>query len=105
MSAKNVWGKIVLFLKERRFVALHVACGDITDVGIENNNLVVNVEEGMLATILAEGKRELENALRWQGLDLNLEIKLKKSNLSGQEEDIKKLKTILGNKLTIIGGN
>lgn len=105
MSAKNVWGKIVLFLKERRFVALHVACGDITDVSIEGNNLVINVEEGMLATILAEGKRELENALRWQGLDLNLEIKLKKSNLSGQEEDIKKLKTILGNKLTIIGGN
>jgi len=84
---------------------LHVACGDITDVQIEDNYLNINVKEGMLYNILTEGKRELESALRWQGLDLKIKVNLIQSNMSEQEEDIKKLKSLLGDKLTVIGGN
>ena len=36
-SSRTVWGKVVLFLKEHKFIALHVACGDITDVDIMDN--------------------------------------------------------------------
>ena len=81
-----------------------MACGDITDVKIENERLVVNVEEGMLAEILKDGRRQIESALRWQGLDLKLEINLKESKSLPQQQDINTLKKILGNKLTIIGG-
>ncbi len=95
---------MVLFLKEHRQVALHVACGDITEVFIEADRLVVNVSEGMLAEILKDGRREIENALRWQGLDLKLEVNLMESKDLPQQEDINKLKKMLGKKLTIIGG-
>ncbi len=99
-----MWGKVVLFLKEHRQVALHVACGDITEVAIEGDRLVVDVGEGMLAEILKDGRREIENALRWQGLDLKLEVNLKESKDLPQQEDINKLKKLLGKKLSIIGG-
>lgn len=81
-----------------------MACGDITDVKIEDQFLVINVEEGMLGEILREGKKQLETALRWQGLDLKIKINLKKPNSLPQQEDINKLKKILGEKLKIIGG-
>ena len=99
-----MWGKIVLFLKEHRQVALHVACGDITDVSIDGDRLVVNASEGMLAQILKDGRREIENALRWQGLELKLEVNLIESKNLPQQEDINKLKKLVGDKLTIIGG-
>ena len=99
-----MWGKIVLFLKEHRQVALHVACGDITDVSIDGDRLIVNASEGMLAQILKDGRREIENALRWQGLELKLEVNLIESKNLPQQEDINKLKKLVGDKLTIIGG-
>lgn len=94
----------MLFLKEHRQVALHVACGDITDVSIDGDRLVVNAGEGMLAQILKDGRREIENALRWQGLELKLEVNLIESKNLPQQEDINKLKKLVGDKLTIIGG-
>ena len=99
-----MWGKIVLFLKEHRQVALHVACGDITDVSIDGDRLVVNASEGMLVQILKDGRREIENALRWQGLELKLDVNLIESKNLPQQEDINKLKKLVGDKLTIIGG-
>lgn len=99
-----MWGKVVLFLKEHRQVALHVACGDITDVSIDGDRLVVNAGEGMLAQILKDGRREIENALRWQGLELKLEVNLIESKNLPQQEDINKLKKLVGDKLAIIGG-
>ena len=94
----------MLFLKEHHQVALHVACGDITDVSIYGDRLVVNASEGMLAQILKYGRREIENALRWQGLELKLEVNLIESKNLPQQEDINKLKKLVGDKLTIIGG-
>lgn len=94
----------MLFLKEHHQVALHVACGDITNVSIDGDRLVVNAGEGMLAQILKDGRREIENALRWQGLELKLEVNLIESKNLPQQEDINKLKKLVGDKLTIIGG-
>lgn len=103
MSAKTIWGKIVLFLKEHRQIALHVACGDITDVELNGNNLVINVFEGMLVKLLEDGKRELESALRWQGLDFNIVVNVKKVVISKDEQDKRKLQEIFGEYLIIKG--
>ena len=97
MSAKTVWGKVVLFLKEHRHIALHVACGDITDVELDGNNLVLNVFDGTLVNLLAEGKREIENALRWQGLEHKLVVNIKETQFSKTELDIKRLKAVFDN--------
>lgn len=94
----------MLYLKERRRIALQVACGDITDVELKENKLIINISDGMIYNLLSEGKRELENALKWQGLDLEIDINVKKEELSTQEKDIEKLKDLFGENLVIKGG-
>ena len=101
MTAKNIWGKVVLFLRDNREVALHVACGDITDIELVGKKFIVNVQDGLMNNILVEGKRELERALRWQGLDLELEINLKQKYMTKEEQDIEKLKKMFGNNIKI----
>lgn len=103
LSARTVWGKVVLFLKEHRQIALHVACGDITDVALDGNNFIINIEDGMMQNLLNEGKREIESALRWQGLDLNVILNIKVIEKSLVEQDIEKLKSLFGEKLVIKG--
>lgn len=96
LSPRTIWGKVVLYLKNNHQVALHVACGDITDVAIENGKFVVNVLDGMLVNLLVEGKREIERALSWQGLDFELVINCKKVELSTSEHDLKRLREVFG---------
>ena len=91
MSVKTIWGKVVLYLKDHHEVALHVACGDLTDVELSNGKLIINVVERV---ILEEGKGKIERALRWQGLELEVEVRLKEVESSKAEKDIKKLKGI-----------
>ncbi|MBE7074334.1 MAG: hypothetical protein E7379_04530 [Clostridiales bacterium] len=87
----------MLFLKEHRHIALHVACGDITDVQLDGNSLILNVFDGTLVQLLNDGKREIENALRWQGLEHKLVVNIKETRYSKTEEDISKLKSVFEN--------
>lgn len=98
LSPKNVWGKVVLYLKENKKVALYVACGDITDVKIENDSLIIRSSDDFLVNVLEDGRRDIENALRWQGLDLKLEIVKFESLKQKQEKDILKLIRLFGDK-------
>lgn len=101
LTPKNVWGKVVLYLKENKKVALHVACGDITDVAIEGNKLIVRSSDDFLISVLEDGIKELENALRWQGLDLQVEIVKFENIKQKQEKDIIKLTKFFNDKLKI----
>ncbi len=83
-------------MKDNRHVALHVACGDITDVVIKDGTLVINVVEQMLANLLLEGRGIIERALRWQGLDFEVEINMKNIDLSDADFDKKRLKEVFG---------
>ena len=84
----------MLYLRERKLIALHVACGDITEVSIENGKLLLNVYDATLEGLLKAGKSDIESALRWQGLELEVEICLKEHTRSKAEVDIKRLKEI-----------
>lgn len=92
-----------MFLKEHHEIALHVACGDITDVELKDNRLIINIYDGMLVGLLQEGKREIENALRWQGLDLNVEVNIKVEERSKEEQDRTTLEKTFGEYLFIKG--
>lgn len=98
-SARTVWGKVVLFLKEHRYVALHVACGDITDVEISGNELIINAKDGMLFNLLINGKREIESALRWQGLNFLVKVNLIEDEKSDIQRDYERLAEVFGENL------
>ncbi|MGN1201127.1 MAG: hypothetical protein ACI4R8_02555 [Candidatus Caccovivens sp.] len=99
LSASNVWGKVVLYLKEHKKVALHVACGDITNAKIEDGKLIIRSSDDFLIDVLESGRKEIENAIRWQGLELEFVVVKFESNEQKIEKDIKKLKNLFGNKV------
>ena len=80
---------------------MHVACGDISDVVINDGRLIISVADNTVLSLLQDGKREIERALSWQGLDLIVDIEQKIIPPSKQEEDIKRLKQIFDDKLII----
>lgn len=51
--------------------------------------------------VLTSGIKDLENAIRWQGLTLGIEIVKFESQTQKQDKDIVKLKRIFGEKLDI----
>lgn len=84
----------MLYLKEHKQIALHVACGDITDVAIEGGKFIINLFDGMLINLIQEGKREIERALSWQGLDLAVVVNCKQEILSTSQQDLKRLNEV-----------
>lgn len=101
MNERDVWGKVVLFLKEHKEVALHVACGDITDVVIKDGTLTLTASDNTMLSLLESGKREIERALSWQGLELQVDIQEKKKEVSKAEQDMQKLRKMFKDKLKI----
>ena len=81
-------------MKERRQIALHVACGDITNVALENGKLIINVYDGMLVNLLEAGRKDIESAISWQGLDLQIEIRVCQLESDKVQMDIQRLRSI-----------
>lgn len=96
LSANNVWGKVVLFLKEHHKVALHVACGDITNSKIEDGKLVIRSSDDFLIDVLENGRKDIETAIRWQGLDLKFEVEKFESAEQKLSKDLKKIQNFFG---------
>ncbi|MDD4815581.1 MAG: hypothetical protein PHQ62_00370 [Clostridia bacterium] len=71
-----MWGKVVLYLKEKKYIALQIACGDILDVSIIGNNFVINTQEQLIFELLMQNENQkiIKKALEWQGFLGNLEI-------------------------------
>ncbi len=101
-NVREIWGKVVLFLKEHKHVALHVACGDITDVKIIEKNLIVSTSDTTVQGLLNDGKREIERAFSWQGLEIGVVIEKTEIVPSNIEIDKQKLEKMFGEKLKII---
>lgn len=101
LTANNVWGKVVLYLKEHHKVALHVACGDITNAKIEDKKLVIRSSDDFLIDVLLSGKSDIEAAIRWQGLDLEFEVVKFASSAQKIARDVKKIENFFGGKLQV----
>lgn len=91
----------MLWLKEHKKVALHVACGDIRDAQLVDGRLVIRSADHFLVDVLENGRKDIEQAIRWQGLDLKFEIVQFESTEQKIEKDIKKAREYFGNKLEI----
>ncbi len=83
-------------MKEHHKVALHVACGDITNAKIESGDLVIRTSDAFLVDVLENGRKDIEAALRWQGLDLGFKIVKFESAEQKIDKDIKKLRALFG---------
>ena len=101
MSARDVWGKVVLYLKEHKKVALHIACGDITNARLEDGKLIIRSSDDFLIDVLENGRKDIESAIRWQGLDVKFVVEKFESGEQKINKDIKNLQTYFGGLLKI----
>ena len=60
------------------------------------------MQDNTLLTLLQEGKKEIERALKWQGLDLGVLVKQKIIPPTKEQQDISVLKEFFGDKINII---
>ena len=90
-----------MYLKEHKKVALHVACGDITNAQIVDNKLVIRSSDDFLIDVLESGRKDIEAAIRWQGLELEFVVIKFESNEQKIAKDIKKLENYFGDKVEI----
>ena len=86
-------------MKEHKKVALHVACGDITNAKLEDGKLTIRSSDDFLIDVLETGRKEIEAAIRWQGLDLKFEVVKFESRNQKIEKDIKKIQSFFGKKV------
>lgn len=68
---------------------------------IKDGTLTIIASDNTMLSLLENGRREIERALSWQGLELKLEILEKKREPSKKEQDLSVLRKIFGDKLKI----
>lgn len=89
-------------MREHHAVALHIACGDITDVELNNGVFYINTTEDFLYELLKseENIQELKKAFEFFKID-KFEIIKKEKTLSTSAHDLKILKELFNDKLII----
>ena len=98
-----VWGKVITELRTKNSGALFIACGEIDDVNIENNNFVIKTfENNKLILDIPENLKILQEILNGvlPNYDIVVQQKFKQPDLS--QVSMQNLKRLFGNKLTII---
>lgn len=95
-SAKAVWGKVVLYLKEKKMISLYVACGDILDVKIEDKFLVISTDQTLLFNLLNERQNieVINEALKWQNFDGQIKVKKITNDSEKIMQDLKRLESL-----------
>ncbi len=105
LNARNVWGKIIYYLRQNSYPALHVICGGLSDVSIENGFLKIKIEEEYIFNLLTESQNfnVIKRALNAQDSHLELLIEKKQKYLDEAVKDIEILKKFVGDSLIIKG--
>ena len=104
LSARNIWGRIIVYLREHQFIALHIACGDIYDVEMKDGKFIINTTENFLPKLLEyeNNKNALTNAFKSVGIG-DYEVIKKEKNFTKSQIDIRILKEIFKDDLEIEG--
>lgn len=104
LSPRDIWGKVIIYLREHHCVALHIACGDITDVVFDNDKFIIGTTETFLYDLLKseENQNDLKRALKAFNIE-NFEVALKEKILTKSQRDIAKLNKYFDGEIIIEG--
>lgn len=102
LSPRTQWGKLVIYLREHNNIALHIACGDITEVDVEDGVFKIYTTESYIIDMLEseDNKKQLQAAINWLGYEKYELVQRQKQK--GMKEDIETLKKYFGEDIKII---
>ena len=103
-SPRDIWGKVIIYLREHHAVALHIACGDITDVDFIDDKFIIRTSEDFIYQLLEneDNKKELYSAFNSLGIK-DIEIIKKEKTFTKAQIDLKILREKFGDLLEIEG--
>lgn len=103
LPARRLWGILILKLREKKFVTLHTACGEIRDVFREINLVKVFVYEEYLFNILTKQDNFDKILFEIRQIDdkISLEFILKRVGKNKNKNNLQLLKNIFGDDLRV----
>lgn len=102
VSPISVWGKVITELRNTHSGILFVACGEVTNVKLENNTFVIFAEESNKNIMeVPENFKKLQEII--SNFLPNCDILIKQQEKSEEQLKLEKLKMLFGNKLKIKG--
>lgn len=91
-------------MNQNNHKALHVICGSISNVNLQDNTFNIKTKDDYVYGHLTEKTNFaiLKRAFLWQDLSFEINIEYEKE-INETEQDINKLKNLVGDYLKIIG--
>lgn len=101
LPARKLWGFLTLKLREKNYVTLHTACGEIRDVTKEENLLKAFVYEDYLYNILTKQENFDKILFELREIDdkIKLEFILKRVGRNKNKNNLQLLKNLFGEDL------
>ena len=98
LPAKRLWGILTVKLREKNYVTLHTACGEIRDVSREGNLIKAVVYEEYLYNILTKQDNfdKILFELREINDKISLEFELKRVGKNKTKNNLQLLKNLFG---------
>ena len=100
-EALNIWGKIILKLRENNNFILHAICGGISNVTILNDNLIIGSDNEIELDTINENTDSLNAILEELGYNYTVLTNFIESPRVVNSNNIKLLKSIFGDDLIV----
>lgn len=103
INIKQVWGKLLTRLRESNEVALFASCGEVSNILLKEDKIVLQTDKKYLADLIGDDKNILilKRAARFLGYDFDFSVEVLESKNEKIDKDIIFLKEKLGKFLII----
>ncbi len=97
----NLWGKVILRLRDENNFILHAICSGLSDVSIVKDKFVVSSDNNAELNIVEENTDKLNEIIKSLGYNLSVEVNHLESPRVINENNIQILKKAFGDDLII----
>lgn len=104
-NIRRLWGELIIVLREKSYMSLHTACGEIRDVSLKDNVITAKTDDETLFSILsrADNLQKIRDELSALSQKLTINFELNKSNRYIIEENKKGLVNLFGEDIKFKG--
>ena len=102
MSPKTIWGKIIIDFREKNNIMMHLVCGDITNVSVENGVYIIRSDQKNVIDMLNENDNNKELMLELNKYGIKEFKIIQDEKAKTDEENILILKKYFDNEVNVI---
>jgi len=103
LTPRKIWGQVIISLKKQGMIALHMACGDITNVEISAKDFIIYVYDDYVWAVLSKQNNidSLSGQFKTLGFEYNIKLVKKDKQEDNTKQIIEKLTQKIGDILKV----